>query len=404
MPSESSRRTPVRLRDAAAAGANGRDSVDRPASAALSRGLRPTRANHLPLRRWRPLSFMPKNVLMTLDEGHPCCEGFVKHSGCWMIGRRVRGWSGGDAIARLSFGGRTARLQRRRRRTLVAFLTGCGFLVLGFCSLRAGVAAGLVDSFNDRFSFVMSRVGQSGAQPDGGSLATSNVVWSPLVPRSGNARDAAAASARTVEGASSLPRRSVCVRLCDGYYFPIGPLSRDADLSDHEAVCSGLCPDAPTQLFIEPSGSDRIEDAVAADGARYVALPAAFRNRATVDKICACPRRPGQAFPLLDDFTLRKGDSIMTPSGIAVFRGAGHSPYVEDDFATLANAAMPRDRRAVLAAIERAALPNIRQSSEAPSPPPNSEIALAGPSPSRSAPAPPDKSIRFIEPAISASN
>jgi len=321
-----------------------------------------------------------------------------------MTGRRVQGSSVADGIARLSFGGRAARLQRRKRRTLAAFLTGCGFLVLGFCSLRAGIAAGLVDSFNDRFSLVMSRVGHGGAQPDGAHLATPNIVWSPLDPGSGNRRDAAAATARTIERASSLPRRSVCVRLCDGYYFPIGPLSRDGDLSDHEAACSGLCPDAPTQLFIEPSGSDRIEDAVAEDGARYVALPAAFRNRTTLDKTCACHRRPGQAFPLLDDFTLRKGDSIMTPSGIVVFRGAGHSPHAQDDFATLADAAMPRDRRAVLAAIERAALPNVRQSIEAPSSARNSEIAFAAPSSSRSTPATLRKSIRFIEPAISASN
>jgi hypothetical protein len=87
-----------------------------------------------------------------------------------------------------------------------------------------------------------------------------------------------------------------------------------------------------------------------------------------------------------------------------VFRGAGHSPYAQDDFTTVANAAMPRDRRAVLAAIERAALPNTRQSSEAPSSPRNSEIAFAAPSHGRSTLAAPGNSIRFIEPAISASN
>lgn len=119
---------------------------------------------------------------------------------------------------------------------------------------------------------------------------------------------------------------------------------------------------------------------------------------------CACHRRLGQAFPLLNDFTLRKADSIMTPSGIVVFRGVGHSPYAQDDFATLANASISRDRRAVLAVIERAALPNIRQSSEAPSPPRNCEIAFAAPSPNRSTAAPPEKSIRFVGPMIAANN
>jgi hypothetical protein len=321
-----------------------------------------------------------------------------------MTGRRIHGSSVGDEIARLSFARRAARSQPRRRRALAAFLTGSCLLVLGFCSLRAGDAAGLVDTFNDRLSLAVSRVDHSGAPPDGAYPATSSIVWTPLDPGTGGRRDSAVATARTIGGVSSLPRRSVCVRLCDGYYFPIGPLSSDGDLSDHEAACSGLCPDAPTQLYIEPSGSDRIEDAFAEDGARYAALPAAFRNRTIVDKTCACHRRPGQGFPLLDDFTLRKGDSIMTPSGIVVFRGTGHSPYAQADFATLADSAMPRDKRAVLSAIERAALPNIRQSSEAPSAAHKSEIAFAAPSSGRSTPAALGNSIRFIEPAISASN
>lgn len=321
-----------------------------------------------------------------------------------MIGRHVRGSSTTHGIVRISPDEQARKPQQRKRPTLAAFLTGCGLLVLSFCSLRAGVAAGLVSGLNDPISFLTSRVGHSGAEPDRGYSATSSLVWTSLDQSPENMRQETVATARTIEGASSLPRRSVCVRLCDGYYFPIGPLSRDSDLGDHEAACSGLCPDAPTQLFIVPSGSDRIEDAVAGDGARYVALPAAFRNRTTVDKTCACHRRPGQAFPLLNDFTLRKGDSIMTPSGIVVFRGAGHSPYAQDDFATLATASMSRDRRAVLAAIERAALPNIGQSSEEPSPPHNSQIAFAAPSPNRSTAAAPNKSIRFVEPTISASN
>jgi hypothetical protein len=320
-----------------------------------------------------------------------------------MTGRRIHGSSLADEIARLSLASRAARSQRRKRRILAAFLTGCGLLVLGFCSLRAGVAGGLVDSFNDQLSFVVSHFGHN-APPDVDYPATSGIVWMPLDPGTGGRRDSAAATARTIGAASSLPRRSVCVRLCDGYYFPIGPLSNDGDLSDHEAACSGLCPDAPTQLFIEPSGSERIEDAVAEDGARYETLPAAFRNRRIVDKTCACHRRPGRAFPLLDDFTLRNGDSIMTTAGIVVFRGAGHSPYAQGDFATLADSAIPRDTRTVLAAIERAALPNIRQSSEAPSPAHKSEITFAALSPGRATPAAPGNSIRFVEPAIAASN
>jgi hypothetical protein len=159
-------------------------------------------------------------------------------------------------------------------------------------------------------------------------------------------------------------------------------------------------------LFVEPAGSDRIEDAVSPDGARYTALPVAFRNRATVDNTCTCHRHPGEAFSLLNDATLRKGDSIMTSKGIVVFRGAGRMPYAQSDFTTLANASMPRDKREILAAIERAALPNLHRASVAllPPLPRKAEIAFAAPLPDRSKATSANNSIHFVEAPVSASN
>ena len=317
-----------------------------------------------------------------------------------MNGRRVQSSLKPGQIAGRQVSAQRASARPRKRRTLAAFLTGVGFFALGLCSLRAGVAAGLIDSLNDRLSLITSLGDHGGAAPDS-DYAASNVVWTPLAPAGAQALRGAAR--RTPVAAVSLPRRSVCVRLCDGYYFPIGPLSGEADLNDHEAACASLCPDAPTRVFIEPDGSDRIEDAVAADGARYVALPTAFHNRARLDKTCACHRQASRGFPVLDDFTLRKGDAIMTPSGIMVFRGAGHSPFSQDDFTTLANAALPKDRRAVLATIEQAAVPNANRLSEGPASSGNSEIAFASPPATRSTPASRDNSIHFVEP-LSASN
>ena len=53
----------------------------------------------------------------------------------------------------------------------------------------------------------------------------------------------------TEEGSRyNLGTRSVCVRLCDGYSFPVGSLDRSSDIKAHEAICSGLCPASPTAL------------------------------------------------------------------------------------------------------------------------------------------------------------
>jgi hypothetical protein len=321
-----------------------------------------------------------------------------------MTGRSVQGLAKAVDIADLSLVVEPIKTHRRRRRTLGAFLTGTGLLALGFCSLEASVAAGLVNRSNNPMSFIVSQVQNRFSPPEIFPGATPTVAWSPLNPGAKHKRSRVQ-SVNAGESVASPPRHSVCVRLCDGYYFPIGPLSRAGDMPNHEAACSALCPDAPTQLFVEPAGSDRIEDAISRNGARYTALPVAFRNRTTVDNTCACHRRPGEAISLLNDSTLRRGDSIMTPKGIVVFQGGARFPHAQDDFASLANASMPRDKREVLAAIERAALPNLHQESAALSPPPRaSQIAFAAPPTERTKGAAVNQSIHFVEPGISANN
>ena len=96
-------------------------------------------------------------------------------------------------------------------------------------------------------------------------------------------------------GSGSLARRSVCVRLCDGFFFPIGDLPNDGDISGHEALCTGLCPGAPARLYVVPSGSDKIEDAVGVQSRKpYTALPVAFRHAAKTDRTCSCHAPAGR--------------------------------------------------------------------------------------------------------------
>jgi hypothetical protein len=181
-----------------------------------------------------------------------------------------------------------------------------------------------------------------------------------------------AASARRAETASphipevsadSLGKRSVCVRLCDGYFFPIGPVGDTADLTSHEALCTGLCPGAPTRLYVQPAGSDNIDDATSVkDHKRYSALPVAYRHSDTADNTCSC-RRPGQSHARLvsayKDFTLRRGDSIMTAQGFKVFRGSHSYPYKPRDFVALSkDHELSRSQQGRLRKLERAAFYN----------------------------------------------
>ena len=150
---------------------------------------------------------------------------------------------------------------------------------------------------------------------------------------------------------------AVCVRLCDGYFFP------SATSSGGDEACAAQCPDAPTARYTEPAGSDRIEDAVSTRGEPYSALPVANRYRTTLDNTCSCRHslNSGYSASSLNDPTLRKGDLVMTPKGFLVFQGAKTRSITSWDFVALSQApALPKDLRAALVAMERAG-PSQRQ-------------------------------------------
>ena len=192
------------------------------------------------------------------------------------------------------------------------------------------------------------------------NFSLQRVSGGPLEPRARKSSHAlhAARAATQTDTSGSQGRRAVCVRLCDGYFFPVGDLADESQTSGQEAICAGLCPGAPTQLYVQPSGSEKIEDARSTrDRKLYSALPVAFRHTAKTDRTCSCQPQVAQAnISLLKDFTLRRGDSVATPIGIKVFRGAQHWPYKRNDFVSLAQAKdMSAQDRGALTALERAA-------------------------------------------------
>jgi len=144
---------------------------------------------------------------------------------------------------------------------------------------------------------------------------------------------------------------AVCVRLCDGFFFP------SATSSGGDEACAVQCPDAPTARYTEPAGSDRIEDAVSTRGALYSALPVANRYQTTFDNTCTCHRSLIRDYSAssLNDPTLRKGDLIVTSKGFLVFQGAKTRPVTPSDFVALSQApSLPKDLRAALVAMESA--------------------------------------------------
>jgi hypothetical protein len=124
-----------------------------------------------------------------------------------------------------------------------------------------------------------------------------------------------------------------CVRTCDGYFFPIGTPAGGADVEAQELVCKSLCPATETRLYVAAGGSDGIEDAVS-HGKRYIALPTAFRFQRELDKACTCnPAGRGLAgIGVLEDFTMKAGDVVMTADGLKVLSKTRRYPYREQSF------------------------------------------------------------------------
>jgi hypothetical protein len=79
--------------------------------------------------------------------------------------------------------------------------------------------------------------------------------------------------------------RTVCVRTCDGYFFPV-QLRPGAGGEEGNNVCRALCPASETRLFTMRSRD--IEDAVSIEGDAYDDLPNAFLYRKRFNPACAC--------------------------------------------------------------------------------------------------------------------
>jgi len=84
--------------------------------------------------------------------------------------------------------------------------------------------------------------------------------------------------------------RTVCVRLCDGYYFPLSASSPRARLHRDDDLCRNSC-ESGARLFYHPVSKD-IDDAVDLEGQPYARLPNAFRYRKALKQGCTCRPEP----------------------------------------------------------------------------------------------------------------
>jgi len=187
--------------------------------------------------------------------------------------------------------------------------------------LRAGTGFGGPDHDNQRRS-VLTALAQNNCGPQyanaaaapgpGGFLnnlfggGNNNYNNNPNVPPPGMDPSAMSGTYRTV-----------CVRTCDGGYFPISFATSPARFADDEKTCKAQCPATEATLYAYRNPGEDINQAVSVNGQPYTALPNAFKFRTEFNPACAC-KAPGQtwseALKSIDDKAeaAQQGDIIVT--------------------------------------------------------------------------------------------
>ncbi|MCC3243965.1 DUF2865 domain-containing protein [Methylocystis sp. WRRC1] len=119
-----------------------------------------------------------------------------------------------------------------------------------------------------------------------------------------------------------------CVRICDGYYFPLIKSTR----ATRQQSCEFACPSAPMEIY--DGGS--IETARNYKGERYTALKTAFafRDKASVNCSCNDPKSSAAFFErtALTDPTLHSGDIVVEANGAFVYSGTTLVPLNRASF------------------------------------------------------------------------
>jgi len=88
--------------------------------------------------------------------------------------------------------------------------------------------------------------------------------------------------------------RTLCVRLCDGYYWPMNFSTTGGGVRSDAVRCENSC-NSETRLFYQRSPGSDPNYMVDLSGARYADLPNAFRYRSEYVEDCRCKPQPWSA-------------------------------------------------------------------------------------------------------------
>lgn len=109
--------------------------------------------------------------------------------------------------------------------------------------------------------------------------------------------------------------RTVCVRTCDGYFFPISFSTSQDRFHEDEATCQRMCPAAEVVLYSHRNPGEDMRQAVSNGGRLYTEMPNAFKYKTEWNAACSC-KQAGESWAnaVKDDPSqpMNRGDIIVT--------------------------------------------------------------------------------------------
>lgn len=109
--------------------------------------------------------------------------------------------------------------------------------------------------------------------------------------------------------------RTICVRSCDGYYYPISYATSPDHFRDDEQTCQRMCPASEVSLYTYHNPGEEVAQAVSLSGRLYTELPNAFSYRKALNPACSC-RRPGESWA--DALKANGIDDTVVPGDVVV--------------------------------------------------------------------------------------
>lgn len=108
--------------------------------------------------------------------------------------------------------------------------------------------------------------------------------------------------------------RTVCVRMCDGFFYPVSYSTTPANFARDAQMCQQTCPGTQVDLYTYPNPGGDLKQAANMNAQSYGDLPNAYRFQKEFVKDCSCKpagQTWAQAQAGTEDPTVRQGDIVI---------------------------------------------------------------------------------------------